>query len=887
MSIFVPLCSFGKQFALHLCDWSRTGTTYGPVTAEELDTCVKNYTQSFITGSHLPFSRAILECPAFQLALTSEEVGRYAIELGECTEEKKFQAIMARILLCCCMDIPHDMGDSYDTVLHCINRYSSGLIRKLAKTFKRDFLKTSRTFLLEKFPVTNLLESNASHYAHCYQEPLYWEKYAIYDDRTASLQDCYVSPAYYFQGKCSHFHTVPLEELLALFLCDTVCPAISDLPKYLHRKVHSLAQRSTALIRGPHGSGKTSLLYKLASDILDGRYKTDRCFLGIELKSLANTTTLEPDGLLGAVLEHLNCGTDELENSILCLDGIDDLLLLLGKETLVDTYIARLAVDIAKIPGCKCVVTASSGKISDDAHETFWVVELCELSEDSRDELVQKYTAVHPAVHERFQNISALPLRPDQLYTVLALSLPTPQVDYWPARIAKVEQLWQDREPAVNTEQLLPMAETLAVCMLEQQTLTIRNPAVDCAIREKTDEIFLQEAYGLTCLEDDSSFAVRFRSLEAVYYLGARKTAKEADASLQIGVMDLESWCNLFSKYPLSEKFLSYYQNFLSHPREKSDMPFVLMNATLAQNRLLSIFSDNLLGMEYYLKNLPNLCRVYRNSSYHTSLDSSAFLRCLTIAQGLGAQMDNFSILDMDFLDDVQHFTFTELELANCAFVNCKISFCQLRKVIRDTLFSNTVFSHCNLSQVKFVNCRFLHCRFEHCDFTEASFQGTMKHTVFTDCDFNYAKIEALHLRGCAFTNSRLRLCAFRHLDGCSFQQTDISAASFRGLDLRNIELEDLYMSGVYGANFWRNTAAPALCFKGCSILLRQIKNIYQFLEDISDVKVFDDENPTQPADPLAVSCEYLFCQGQPIPQEDLCEFANRFWPDGIKVEES
>lgn len=890
MSIFVPLCSFGRQFALHLCDWSKTGAMYGAVTAEELDTCVENYTRSFITCSRLPFARAILECSAFQLALTSEEVERYAIELGECTDEKKFHAIMARILLCCCMDIPHDIGDSYDIVLHCMSHYSSGLIRKLAKTFRRGFLKTSRSFLLEKFPATNLVESNASHYASHYQEPLYWENYAIYDDKKASLQDCYVSLPYYFQEKYSDLPTLPLEELLAFFLCGTVYPAISDLPRYVQNKVYSLSQRSTALIRGPHGSGKTSLLCKLAYDILNGRYKTDRCFFGIDLKSLANTTVLEPDGLLGVVLEYLNCGTDELENSILCLDGIDDLLFLLGKESLVDTYIDRLAVDIAKISGCKCIVTASSGKISGKKHDTLWVAGLREFSKESRDELVQKYAAVHPAVHKRFQNTSThtLPLRPDQLYTVLALDLPTTQVDYWSTRIAKVEQLWQVREPAVNPEQLLTMAETLAVCMMEQQKLEITNPEVDSAIREKTDEMFLQEVYGLTCLEGSCGFAVRFHSLDAVYYLAARKTAKEAEAHLQVGIENLEnlkSWCNLFGKYLFSQKFLSYYKNFLSYPREKSDIPFVLINATLSQNKLFSIFPDNLVGMEYYLKNLPILCHVYQDSNCHTSLDSSAFLRWLTIAQGLGAEIDNFTMLDMDFLDDVQHFSFTELEIANCAFINCKVSFCQLRKVIRDTLFSNTVFSHCNLSHVEFINCRFLHCRFEHCDFTEASFHGTMKNTVFTDCDFNYAKVEKLRLSGCTFENSRLRLCAFQHLDSCSFQQTDISAAKFSGLDLRNIELEDLYMSGVYGANFWRNTAAPTLCFKGCSILLQQIKNIYQFLDDISDVNVFDDENQSQPADPLAVSCEYLFCKGQPIPQEDLCEFANRFWPDGIKIE--
>ncbi len=892
MNIFVPLCSFGRQFALHLCDWRKTGAVYGAVTAEELDTCVENYTQSFVTCGRFPSERAILECHAFQLALTSEEVGRYAMELGGCTEEKKFHAIMARILLCCCMEIPHNMGDSYDIVLHCMSRYSSGLIRKLAKTFGRDFLKTSRTFLLEKFPATNLVESNALYYASRYKEPLCWEKYAIYDGAKASLKDCYVSPSYYLAEEYVDSSSVPLDALLELFLFGTVCPAITDLSEYKQEALRQLPQRSTAVIRGPHGSGKTSLLYKLAYDILHGQYKTDRCFLGIELKSLANTAVLEPDKLLGTVLEHLNCGIDELENSILCLDGIDDLLLLLGKESLADTYIRCLSEDIAKISGCKCVVTSSSGALRGKKHEKFWVATLQEFSRDARDELVQKYTIVHPFVKERFLNGStnSLPRWPDQLYTSLALDLSmTEQVDYWSARISKVEQLWQRREPSFHSKQLYLIAETLAVSMMEQEKQAVCKSEVTYPLREKMDEMFLQEAYGLTFLEIGCRFAVRFHASDAIDYLAARKIEKEAAAHLQSGAEDfqnLKSWCTLFSKSLFSLKFLSYYRNFFLCSGATSDTPFTVMNATLSQNKLVSLLPDNIIGMECYLKNLPSLCHAYQDSNCHTNLDVSEFLRWLAIAQNLGAQMDNFALFDMDFLDDIQHFSFTDLMIVDCAFVNCRISFCQLRKVVRDTLFSNTVFSNCNLSEMEFINCRFLNCRFEHCDFTETDFShSAMKNTVFIDCDFSYANVKYLRISGCTFATCKLRRCAFRHIDCCAFKQTDVSEVKFGELDLRNIELEDLYMSGVYGANFWRNNTSPALCFKGCSILLRQIKNIYQFLDDISDVKVFEDENQEQLAEPLVVSCEYLFCKGQPIPQDDLREFANRFWPDGIVIE--
>lgn len=69
------------------------------------------------------------------------------------------------------------------------------------------------------------------------------------------------------------------------------------------------------------------------------------------------------------------------------------------------------------------------------------------------------------------------------------------------------------------------------------------------------------------------------------------------------------------------------------------------------------------------------------------------------------------------------------------------------------------------------------------------------------------------------------------------------------------------------------------------STLPSQIKSIYQFLSDISDVTVYSDDHPEQIADPLLVQCEYDFCKNIPIAKEDLEVITGRYWPDGIVVE--
>jgi len=82
MNTSIPLCSFGKQIARHLCDWHKSNRAYRAVACEELDTCIDAYTISFIIYDHTPYEHSILECYAFQSALDSKDVRDYAAELG-------------------------------------------------------------------------------------------------------------------------------------------------------------------------------------------------------------------------------------------------------------------------------------------------------------------------------------------------------------------------------------------------------------------------------------------------------------------------------------------------------------------------------------------------------------------------------------------------------------------------------------------------------------------------------------------------------------------------------------------------------------------------------------------------------------------------------------
>lgn len=881
MNMSIPLCSFGKQIARHLCDWSKSTRAYRAVACEELDACIDAYTISFIIHDHTPYEHSTLECYAFQSALDSKDVSDYAAELGRCTDKKQFEALVARVLLHYCMDIPNDIlgeGNLHDTARDLIHCYISGLVRKLAETFGRDYLKVSRSFLLDQFPSSARIESNTALYASRFEEPLCLEQYGIYDSAAASLRDCYVSPTYCLTEGFLDLNSPPLENLLQTFLFDTVCPELAEL---------QLAQRGTILIRGPHDSGKTSILYKLAHDLTTQSTIKSKRFWGIDLKFLTDANISAPDKLLDALLNHLNCDTGDLQHSILCLDGIDDLLVLSGQENLVDDYIRCLAAGISKIPGCKCIVTTSSGNISGWHSTKLCVVDLLRFSPEACRELIHKYAAAHPSAKEYLLNYAAdsLPRWPGLLYASLALNLPmAEQTDYWSARISKMEQLRKDSNHLQTT------AETLALSMMEHKKPAecSQEAAHAYANYEDMDITFLRDAYGLTLLGGNHCTA-RFCSSDAMYYLAARKMEKEATSHLLAGAEDipnLRNWCNLFSKFPLSEKFLSYYSSFLSHVGEKTDTPFPMINASLTGIKLLELLSGNIPRVELYLKNLPRLCHAYRDTGQNNHMDVSGFMRWVATAGTLGAQLEQFVLQHIDFLDDIQHVSLSKATVLNCVFINCRISFCRIHGTIQNTQFSNTVFNTCDISHVDFCNCQFFNCRFEHCDMTEVSFSDSaMKHTVFADCDLNHSNIHDLRLSDCTFENSRLRLCEFRDIDCCTFKQTDISSTNFSGLDLRNTELEDLYMSGVYGANFWKRTATPNICFKGCSILLQQVKNIYQFLEDISDVKVFNDDAPDQLADPLMVSCEYLFCKGQPIPQDELREFADRFWPDGIVVD--
>ena len=81
----------------------------------------------------------------------------------------------------------------------------------------------------------------------------------------------------------------------------------------------------------------------------------------------------------------------------------------------------------------------------------------------------------------------------------------------------------------------------------------------------------------------------------------------------------------------------------------QSGGPTAAINATLAGTTLTELLPGNLAGMENYLKNLSGLCYAYRNAVPHDRMDVSALMRWMATAGTLGAKMEQFALLSMDF----------------------------------------------------------------------------------------------------------------------------------------------------------------------------------------------------------------------------------------------
>ena len=216
-------------------------------------------------------------------------------------------------------------------------------------------------------------------YLKAFHEPLFLESH-IGDGNIASLHNVYVTPKY--MEKESHKRK-SLGSLLMSYFSGQQLPNKDSIG---------------ALIMGRPGSGKSSFISFLATKLK----KTDSSipFHIIRLRNMRSEQINHKDPITG-LLEYLNLREHHLEDTILMLDGLDEICALYQNADF-HSYLRKLLRDLSRVKGMKLIITSRTGYfVIDDEIQKL----CCSYSIENWDDRdLEKWSKAYVKIHPGLQN---------------------------------------------------------------------------------------------------------------------------------------------------------------------------------------------------------------------------------------------------------------------------------------------------------------------------------------------------------------------------------------------------------------------------------------------------------------------------------------------------
>lgn len=242
---------------------------------------------------------------------------------------------------------------------------------------------------------------------------------------SASLESIYVEPEYVYYPNSDAEINIPasLEEVIEDFIC-------GDVSK--HANMDHQARVFTIL--GQPGVGKTSFLQFLISEHDKGRFCPDvESVYCIPLRELASSGFASSERPLMFIKNALGIGSEGLSDTLLILDGLDELCLVLSAGASINSFYLSLIRDADSYRNCHVLVTSRLNYVSEvfGKADKAIVVELKEFSWNGAEEMIDKLgiarekaipKAIVASLRDRFESYPFLTV-PLLLYTVIALEI--------------------------------------------------------------------------------------------------------------------------------------------------------------------------------------------------------------------------------------------------------------------------------------------------------------------------------------------------------------------------------------------------------------------------------------------------------------------------------
>lgn len=138
------------------------------------------------------------------------------------------------------------------------------------------------------------------------------------------------------------------------------------------------------------------------------------------------------------------------------------------------------------------------------------------------------------------------------------------------------------------------------------------------------------------------------------------------------------------------------------------------------------------------------------------------------------------------------------LSLSGVVLEGCRLLGCRLEADFTDVLVQGCDLSNCVFTDAYFLRTAFVSCKGVGAVFSESRLrQVTMERSAFSFANFDGAKGDRLHLKGCKLDCASLSACELRRL---VMEETDFTGASFfktplAGLDFTSCTIEGMQVS--------------------------------------------------------------------------------------------
>lgn len=570
---------------------------------------------------------------------------------------------------------------------------------------------------------------NMQKFAEIYEKKLIFE----YDEQNKCLKDVFIWPEYKTEFLSKEQDDI--NEIIQNFLSGNLSTYLFD--KGIS-KLKIEREYNALLILGMGGMGKSSLLCRIAYDILNFEIpvSTKKVFF---IK--CNELKCNNAKLVDNIADYIGIVKDELRDTIIILDAYDEYIL---ENTRKQDVLESFCQDIIKL-NSKVIITSRENYIIPESLSRVFVAKLLTFNKIKRKEWISKYNinlpeaVKHSILHYRDENdfiggeFIGIPII---LYLVasnsIVISYYKSKYDFYDYLFGKYG-IWYKRRYDINHpaltehnnllyEFILSVAENM---FCNQQTIVNNNEIANIIknISSKQDLNYLSTWYGIiTYFRKNQLNEIEFAHKSIYeYYIARRIYYKLLQVLTQKTVDDkVNILFSLFSKSIVTKEIQYFLSGFV-----KKDMNEI--KSTTVEETLKDV-----LNVDWLISNLKNIQKYDELNNYFANTFNCLYT-CMNILTH-GKQKNIFEYVGTKNIKFyLQNETYQYLYMHQINLSNMIMSKC---------IFRNTDMRNANLENSDFSYCDFRGSNLEKSNLKNTNLFGS----ILSDANLSYVDLRSTNL---------------------------------------------------------------------------------------------------------------------------------------------